>query len=353
MDKKKGSRDPEKFIEQFIQMLRPRIYEGCRSMYDEAIKSNETDGIKVFMVFLKGVPNWPDNVLNDEVRRITHETQMGDYLEKMFNIIMKTTILDMTGMPNSRKNEIKCPDDITLKRCIHQIYTKVAEEIFLNPHIFNNNINEVDEQKISENEKLINEQITRSIRDSINALTPIEYILDNYHGLDTEISEKKPPIIIQQGGSNVGIHFTSVVEQRSESPLINEHSIQDIKPKHPVSEKVKEMSEKPKYTSPVSERQVKQIKEQPLIKVSDIAPRQNDIEESEAYHQYKSAPIDVFSNKVYSNEVSAKQTTPSVNTDEIKKYALNHPKANMTRETDNNTSIKNYVPSKKINNTRI
>lgn len=357
MDKKKNGRDTEKFIEQFVLMIKPHIYDGCRSMYDEAIKSNESDGIKVFMIFLKSVPNWTDGVLGNEVSRITHETKMGEYLEKLFNIIMKTTILNMTGMPNSRKNEIKCPSDITLKQCIHKIYTQVAEEVFLNPHLFNNNSNEVDEQKISENEVLINGIITKSIRDSIAALTPIEYILDNYHGLDTEVSEKKPPIIIQQGGANVGIQFTPQIPQMNDSEeLINEHSIQDVGratpplPEKETSEKKPHDSEKrrsekhpihkssdaEKKPPPSSERR---IKSQPLIQVSEI--NRKVAEESEAYHKYNAPPIDVFSNKVYTNE----KNTPSVNTDEIKRYALGQPK----KDTDNNTSIKNYIPSKKVN----
>ena len=107
MDKKKDSRDTEKFIEQFVLMIKPHIYTGCKSMYDEAIVNDENNGIKLFMIYLKSVPKWTDDVLSNEVRRIGHETKMGEYLEKLFNIIMKTTILNMTGIPNSRKNEIE------------------------------------------------------------------------------------------------------------------------------------------------------------------------------------------------------------------------------------------------------
>ena len=347
MDKKKGSRDPEKFIEQFVLMIKPHIYDGCKGIYNEAITNGGNEGMKVFMICLKGVPNWSDNILDTEVRRITHETKMGEYLEKLFNIIMKTTILNMTGIPNSKKHEIECPPDITLKKCIHKIYTKVAEEVFLNPQLFNN---EVDEQKIGENEILISNLINKSIRDSIAALTPIEYILDNYHGLDTEVSEKKPPIIIQQGGAKAGIQFTPYYSEA----LVDDNSIQDlgrktpspvsqIQNKHPIhtSDKVQHKSSESRVPKTISSE--RRIKSQPLIKVSEI---KSNVQESEAYHKYNAPPIDVFSNKVYTNE---RTITPSVNTDEIKRYALNQPK----KETDNNTSIKNYVPSKKINNTRI
>lgn len=343
MDKKKGNRDPEKFIEQFVLMIHPHIYKGCKSLYDEAVNTNGDESIKTFKLFLKSVPNWTDEVISAEVKRIHHETNMNEYLTKLFNIIMKTIILNMTGMPNSKKNDIECPSDITLARCIHKIYIKVAEELFANPGLFANN----DEDASCENERIINNIIKDSIKYSISALTPIEYILDNYHGLDTEVSEKKP--IIHQGGFSGGIQFTPqnpVID--SDGPIvIDDASIQDIekKPMHPTSAKHSEIRIKK------SETQMKQ----PIIKVSDI-PSGRSIEESEAYHKYKTPPIDVFSNKVYSNEVSIREPQPTseqANTEEIKRYGLNHPQSKMSKETDNNTSIKNYVPTKKINNTRI
>ena len=43
MDKKKGSRDPEKFIEQFVLMIKPHIYDGCKGIYNEAIANGGND----------------------------------------------------------------------------------------------------------------------------------------------------------------------------------------------------------------------------------------------------------------------------------------------------------------------
>ena len=369
MDKKKGNRDPEKFIEQFVLMIHPHIYKGCKSMYDEAVNTNSNESIKTFKFFLKSVPNWTDEVITSEVKRIYHETNMNEYLTKLFNIIMKTIILNMTGMPNNKKNNIECPSDITLPRCIHKTYIKTAEELFANPGLFANS----DEDVTSENERIINNIIKDSIRNSISALTPIEYILDNFHGLDTEVSEKKP-IIIQQGGFTGGIQFTPQNPAiDSDGPIvIDDESIQDIdkkdssdkKPVHPTSIRQSEKQSEKRITKQIDVRapkpsntdsNVRHIKKQPIIRVSDI-PSGRSVEESEAYHKYKTPPIDVFSNKVYSNEVNVREpqpTTEQADTEEIKRYALNHPQSKMSKETDNNTSIKNYVPTKKINNTRI
>lgn len=388
------------YTSQLSDIITPIIFTGFQSLFDEAIRFSPNNGIKEFQTFLRNIPNWQPKLLDTEVERIRFESKLNDYLNQLFDIIMFTTIMIMSGTPQNKKHRIETPSDITFEKFIHTTYINAAEKIFTNPYLFNP---ESDETTASKNRQEIMNYINNAISLALVKMTPIKYILDKYQGPDTEIimsehkklmSEKHNNSIMAYGGGvnthsvNDTMNHTNVkmsaqqsyiltpqntpqntsqnipqnvINHSDANTVLSQHisniGIQEKKREEEI--KINENSFQQSYPSKHSEsdKRVKKSNKQnnsgnKLINLNEIpqTPQTPDPNESEAYYKIQKPPADVFSNKKYVKEIS------DVNTTEIKRYAMGHPakgKQISTHTTDNNSSVRNFVPPKKITNTKL
>jgi len=341
----------EKYTIQLYNFIEPHIFEGLKSIYDTATKKFSSNVLVQFQTMLKSIPTWKPELLEQEVKRIRNESKLDTYLDKLFNVTILLNILVMTSIPESKKESIQIPKDITFEKFIHNTYIYSAESIYSDPRIFTD---------IVSNYEKIKSIIISSIDKAIQVSIPIKVVLDLYEKYETETKSVKNIIVdnsekiysIKKPNDNLEIKAESIINK---PPIIS----------HPrIIQQTKKMYEPIKLSS---------AKNAPV--------------ESEAYYNQK-APLDVFSN---SNNVhvgggkgteykgtehkgsepremnnkgtelkgtelkgsehrgtESKSETPDVNTVEIEKYALGYNK-NVKEMSDSNSS--RYVPqnNKKYN----
>lgn len=330
------------YITQLYNFLTPQIYAGLKSMYDASVKNFSPDEVfKQFQLLLKNTPNWKEQIIVGEVKRIKEVSKLDDYLEKLLNVVMITTILVMTGIPESKKNTIELSKDANLQSFVHKVYILSAEQIFLNPSLF------TDVSKFND----IHNIIHYSIDKAIDSLIPIKLVLDLYEQYQTEVkpllqeklySIKKEDVKQNKNNDDLYITEKSIIDK----PIEIKQPPVDNKETTIVLPKPKEVHKNNDYNK---------------------AP-----EESEAYFKKSTKPLDVFSNTQFTKVMTPQQgcnksnsshsnhvtpnnilasATPNVNTSEVEKYAIGYNKKPI--ESDNNSSIQNYVYNKKNNNIKI
>ena len=170
----------KEYTNQLILYIKPRIYEGFKSIYDEAkahIVKNKIDSklvLKYFQLFIKEIPKWSNNIVNDEYKRIINKsncTWMDDLITAVFISYIKILTASDTNS-----------DDISLKipkayNFIHKIYIDCAREFWKEPYLFYDDLSSVKTQR---NVKECNNIIHRSIKETIQRLLPIDDILTKY-----------------------------------------------------------------------------------------------------------------------------------------------------------------------------
>ena len=131
------------YTKQLIDILTPQIFDGIKSIYDEAVKINNINSsqsrINFFRTFLEKVPRWSSVIVEAEAKRIITNSScdwFDDLITAVF--ISHTKILTSIGINTSTENiDLTIPKTINF---IHKTYINVAREIWKNPYLYNDNV---------------------------------------------------------------------------------------------------------------------------------------------------------------------------------------------------------------------
>ena len=176
----------KEYTNQLQKILRPRIYEGFKSIYEDILtlsareleekKIQSYSIIKTFQKMLKEIPQWNQDMVNNEYNRI-EKLSNCDYFENLIEavFITNTKILTSVQINNSKSQQIK----INIPQpphFIHKCYMKCAIELYKNPYIFDQSKNLTPKERHNNlREALL--LIDNSINNAISDLLPIGDIL--------------------------------------------------------------------------------------------------------------------------------------------------------------------------------
>jgi hypothetical protein len=173
------------YTKQLCDTLRPHMYEGINSIYDDAIellKENDKGDINLLMMFqnlLKRIPKWNQDTIEKEVQRImdrTNCTWLPDLITAVF--VSNTKILTAVRMVNNKKKiNLQIPK---VSHFIHRCYIECAREFYTNPFLIERtNVSSLDRQNnLRKSMKIIDNCIQNAVR----KLLPIQEILKQYLG---------------------------------------------------------------------------------------------------------------------------------------------------------------------------
>ena len=176
----------KEYTGQLQKILRPRIYEGFKSIYEDIInvsakeleenKIQNTSLTKAFQKILKEVPQWNHDMINNEFNRIVTLSNC-DYFDSLIEavFITNTKILTSVQINDSKSLNIKIniPQP---SHFIHKCYMKCANEFYKNPYIFDISKNISPKEKHNNlREALL--LIDSGINNAISDLLPIGDIL--------------------------------------------------------------------------------------------------------------------------------------------------------------------------------
>jgi hypothetical protein len=184
---------------QLTNILVPLIYEGISSIYDDAIKiANQEEELKTFQIFLKKIPKWNNNLLENETNRILCMSTCPELLKKLVDAVVKANIMILTNTHPSDKSLLKINTNFDFKEFIHNCYIESARSFYTNPFLFYHKHSLYD---INRNQKDAKEIIRNAIIEAIRKMLPLNMIIKEYLGnsfkddsnvnIDVTISEAK------------------------------------------------------------------------------------------------------------------------------------------------------------------
>ena len=165
---------------QLTNILVPLIYEGISSIYEDAIKiANKDEELKTFQIFLKKIPKWNVNLLDNETNRILCMSTCPELLKNLLNAVIKANIMILTNTQPSDKSSIKINTKFNFKEFIHNCYIESARIFYNNPFLFYHKHSIYD---INRNQKDAKENIKNAIIEAIRKMLPLKMIIKEYLG---------------------------------------------------------------------------------------------------------------------------------------------------------------------------
>lgn len=169
---------------QLINILTPHLYEGFESIYSESKKiikkGEEKKLLKAFQQFIKRIPSWNTNLIDNETIRIKTASRC-DFINNLLKAVIKANIILLSNSNNlnSSKEIDKKYLDIPLSRFIHKCYIECARQFYNSPYLFYHEIKPIERKR---NQRDANEIIKTSIKEAIRKILPVQHILNEYLG---------------------------------------------------------------------------------------------------------------------------------------------------------------------------
>ena len=110
------------YTKQLQLLLTPRIYEGIDAIYNDSMKASSEGGdrMRIFQNFLKSIPKWNQEIINDETSRIIEDSKCN-YMDKLLNAIYISHTNSLTLKKNKKNTNLNI-DVPKLGYFIHKCY---------------------------------------------------------------------------------------------------------------------------------------------------------------------------------------------------------------------------------------
>lgn len=193
-----------------INILVPHIYDGICSIYQDAkTMSKNENTIITFQHFLRRCPNWANELVEIETKRIKKSSLNGDILDNLLKAVIKSNIRTLSDFNynSDQLEEInKFYDSISLCNFVHKCYIQTCRTFYNYADLFytlfcDTNVSSIEKKKT---QREIITLIKESIEISIKDMLPFKLILDDYLIDNINIS----------------------LEKKSNSPHITNHIVQ-------------------------------------------------------------------------------------------------------------------------------
>lgn len=176
-----------------VNVLSPLIYEGLVSIYTEALNvSNNADNIlKVFQSFLRKIPKWTQEMINQETERILKNSKSCEWLSNLVKATIKANMIILTFNPHLKlQNKIESSyyKNINLEDFIHKIYIECARELWNNPYLMYHQYSPIE---LKRNQRDTINLVKDAVKEAIRRLLPLKELLEIY--LDDELEQNDLP----------------------------------------------------------------------------------------------------------------------------------------------------------------
>ncbi len=221
----------EEYTRQLVSVLSPEIYVGIKSIYDAAQnhcnKIKDKSILKKFQLLLSSVPQWNQNKVEEEFKRIVKKTDC-DFIEDLITAVFvsHTKVLSSIKL---KKNNKTIPVNVPVGAFfIHKCYIECARNFWRKSWLLDNTAGSIDIQRnMADSEKLIQE----SIKETIRKLLPVRYILKEYIDqdfTDDEIADNIEESLSETTKSNLRKLVRNEIQTLSKSSFDDNYSTLEI-----------------------------------------------------------------------------------------------------------------------------
>ena len=203
------------WVSRLINLISPFINEGFKSVFTEAYKmcmeaDEEDKYLMTFQNFISRIPKWNDEMIQDEVKRITEKSSCG-YIDDLITCVHVIQLKALTCVRVGKKQKKIDLNVPKLKDFVHKIYIHVARKLYTNIYLFEKDIPPLQIQKNNrEFETIIKECIVDAVRDSI----PVEHILRSYleESVEDEVEANETLVETKEDKINKEKHENNITE---------------------------------------------------------------------------------------------------------------------------------------------
>jgi len=267
----------KEYTNQLLQVLKPRIYEGFKSIYDDTVSilgkeyieynTQSSSVIKSFQKALRDIPLWNQEMINREYDRILNSSKC-DYFEDLIETVFITNIKILSSVQMNSNDSIGLQVNIPSPvHFIHKCYIESAKEIYKNPYVFENSKNMTPKEKHTNIRDSIT-YIENSINSAIRELLPIRDILKQ--GITKQSTSLQSNVVVD--GSSVSEEKTKTVDD-DETEIVSESTIEkDDEEDNSVSISISKIDD-----SIVENNEEKSIKNDYVSQISDVSEIEDEI----------------------------------------------------------------------------
>lgn len=175
------------WVSRLLNVMTPNIVDGFKALFTDAytlcLENDETEKyLMTFQNFISRIPKWNDELISNEVERITNNSGCG-YLEDLITCVHVVQLKALTCIRVGQKQKKVDIDIPKLSDFVHKCYINVARKLYSNIYLFEKDVSPLQIQKHSrEFEIIVREGIINAVRESI----PVEQILRSYLDETTE-----------------------------------------------------------------------------------------------------------------------------------------------------------------------
>ena len=177
----------KEYMGQLCRLICPPMIQAFHAMYDESNKLSK--GKKVLLQYqklLKDVPNWNDHIVKTHSDNLNNSCSwFSDLLAAVFVSYVK--ILSSVRLKSDNKKiSIKLPSN---ELFVHTCFINAAQDLYRDPYVYH------DEQSEHERNSKLNARFTAAIEETIQALLPVQLILNTYMsqaGTSVELDSETP-----------------------------------------------------------------------------------------------------------------------------------------------------------------
>jgi hypothetical protein len=225
----------------FSLMVLPQVSEGVWSVYDNAKticdKNNQPDQILMtFQNLLTRIPQWTDDVLQAEVKRIIAASKCA-YLEELLTGVLLAYLRTFAAVQyraseDSIEVEFERPP---LGRFIHELYKEVARRSWENAFLFRT-VGVRSEQQ-ARNRQEIDRIIDTAIDTVLDSFLPWESIVTNYFSVgDDDAAPPAPLPAAVEAPSVTSVKFAETSEDEGDGEDSDNDSDDSAPPKIQLTE---------------------------------------------------------------------------------------------------------------------
>ena len=223
------------WVSRLLNVMTPNIADGFKALFTDAytlcLENDEGEKyLMTFQNFLGRIPKWNDDLISNEVERITNNSGCG-YLEDLITCVHVVQLKALTCIRVGQKQKKVDIDIPKLSEFVHKCYINVARKLYSNIYLFEKDVTPLQIQKHSrEFELIVKEGIINAVRESI----PVEQILRSYLDETTEedvevqeeiIEESKP---VDDDPNIIKREVTEILDKDQEAMKLKAHEMKLI-----------------------------------------------------------------------------------------------------------------------------
>ena len=184
-----------------LNILTPCLSQGFKSICEEAQRvcrdSHDNDKyLLTFQTFLSRIPKWNQNIIDNEVSRITDKSKCS-YIEELISCVHIVHLKALTCIRVGKRQKQIDIDVPNLAQFIHKTYIRAARKLYNNVYLYEDDIPPLEVQR---NACEVENIIKTSILETVNESIPVESILRAYlekgeeeEELDDDVNEENMP----------------------------------------------------------------------------------------------------------------------------------------------------------------